>query len=97
MIAKVHAINSNDRLRKLSDPGALRLCYAILKQAARDYRVVMRYGDQASFNRYELEKFFKSTFFDNMLGSATTPQDFMKRAREYVEKDDDSRMEVVRW
>jgi hypothetical protein len=98
MKVKITPKKSEGRLTKLDDVGALNLSYAILSQAKRDYRVVMRHGDQVGFNRYELERFFKSNMFEYMIGSVITPDDFMKRVRTLpADPKDENRMEVVSW
>lgn len=65
----------------LTDEGAKQLCHAILAQAVIDYRMVIRYGGSATVNLKELDRFFRSSMFNSMLGDSITPEQFKARAK----------------
>ena len=66
---------------KITDSGADILCRAILAQAANDYRMVLKHGDQSTVNRKELDSFFNGKLFHSMLGDVITPEQFKARVR----------------
>lgn len=57
------------------------LAIAIVKQAAKDYRTVLRNGDQPSYTERELESFFKSKWFRQL--ADLDGQYLMERIKEH--------------
>lgn len=46
--------------------GLINLCVAIINQAATDYRKVLKKGDQGQVTKYEIESFFRSTYYKSL-------------------------------
>lgn len=58
----------------MSEDNVFCLCKAIICQAVKDYKSVLRHGDRDCMSRAELEEFFRGGLFAAMTGGMLDPE-----------------------